>query len=81
MPVQVRFFAAARSAAGTSQTEVEPGTLASLLAELTERTPDLTEVLPRCSLLINGVAVHGDPSEVVVEAGSELDVLPPFAGG
>lgn len=81
MAVQVRFFAAARSAAGTAQTEVEPGTLASLLAELTDRTPDLQEVLPRCSFLINGIAVHGDMNEVVVEAGSEVDVLPPFAGG
>lgn len=81
MAVTVRFFAAARSAAGTAQIEAEPGTLASLLAGLVALMPGLQEVLPRCSFLVNGIAVHGDPAEVTVESGAELDVLPPFAGG
>jgi len=53
----------------------------SVLDALTTEHPDLTEVLPRCSFLVNGTATHGDPAEVVVEEGVEVDVLPPFAGG
>lgn len=48
---------------------------------LTVAYPDLASVLPRCSFLLNGVAVHGDPADVTIDDGSELDVLPPFAGG
>lgn len=79
--VDVRLFAAAREAAGVRSTEVAAGTLASVLAQLTERFPDLASVLERCSFLVDGTAVHGLPDSVQVPAGSELDVLPPFAGG
>jgi len=30
---------------------------------------------------VDGTATHGDPAEVTVEDGAEVDVLPPFAGG
>lgn len=81
MPVTVRFFAAARQAAAVPQTTCSPGTLQSLVRELAERFPELGAVLPRCSYLVNGVATHGDPVEVVVHDADEVDVLPPFAGG
>jgi hypothetical protein len=41
----------------------------------------LPAVLPRCSFLVDGIAVHGDHSSVTVAVGSQVDVLPPFAGG
>lgn len=53
----------------------------TVTSALTAAYPDLASVLPRCSFLINGVAVHGDPADVTIDDGSELDVLPPFAGG
>lgn len=81
MEVTVRFFAAARSAAGTDSTHVAAGTLASLVVELTDTYPELQGVLPRCSYLVNGTAVHGEPSSVAIDGGAEVDVLPPFAGG
>lgn len=81
MPVTVRFFAAARAAAGTDSAHTNPGSLAEVTTALTGTYPDLVTVLPRCSYLLDGVAVHGDPADVVVTDGSELDVLPPFAGG
>jgi sulfur-carrier protein len=81
MPVTVRFFAAARAAAGTASAHTIPGSLAEVTTALTGAYPDLVTVLPRCSYLLDGVAVHGDPVDVVVNDGSELDVLPPFAGG
>lgn len=86
MPVTVRFFAAARSAAGVGEVLLEsgtlqPGTLESLTAELTRLHPDLEPVLPRCSFLLNGTAVHGAWASIDVNEGDEVDVLPPFAGG
>ena len=57
------------------------GTLTSVTKELLDAFPDLEAVLPRCSFLLNGVAVHGDPADIAVPEGAELDVLPPFAGG
>lgn len=81
MPVTVRFFAAARQAAGAPQTTCTPGTLQSLSRELTERFPKLEPVLPRCSYLVNGIAVHGDAGAVTIQDGDEVDILPPFAGG
>lgn len=79
--VTVRLFAAARAAAGHDRVDAAPGMLADVLAELTGRFPDLASVLPRCSFLIDEVAVHGDRATIPVPDGSSLDVLPPFAGG
>ena len=81
MPVSVRLFAAARAAAGVGEVQVDPGSLGTILRALESDYPSLAEVLPRCSYLIDGVAVHGDPDEIMVGDGLELDVLPPFAGG
>lgn len=81
MPVTVRFFAAARQAAGAPEATCAPGTLQSLGRELIERFPQLDPVLPRCSFLVNGVAAHGDPGAVTIQDADEVDVLPPFAGG
>lgn len=79
--VEVRLFAAARAAARSDTTSVEPGSLEAVCAELVARFPALADVLPRCSYLLNETAVHGEPSDVAVPAGSVVDVLPPFAGG
>lgn len=81
MPVTVRFFAAARQAAGAPEAICAPGTLQSLSSELIARFPELGPVLPRCSFLVNGTAVHGHPGAVSVQEADEVDVLPPFAGG
>ncbi len=79
--VTVRLYAAARGAAGVDHVDVSPGSLADILAGLVATHPGLGAVLPRCSYLVDGTAVHGDHSAVVVMDGSSLDVLPPFAGG
>ncbi|MGI8867455.1 MAG: MoaD/ThiS family protein [Mycobacteriales bacterium] len=77
----VRFYAGARDAAGVAERDVdlEPGaTVAEVLATFGD-APALARVLPRCSLLLDGVAVRSPALRVA--AGSCLDVLPPFAGG
>jgi molybdopterin synthase sulfur carrier subunit len=81
--VRVRYFAGARAAAGVPEEQFElstPVSIADLLAAVLERRGEhLVRVLPSCSFLLNGVAVHDH--DVPVPDGAELDVLPPFAGG
>ena len=80
--VTVRYFAAARAAAGFDDeiVGVAPGTtVAALLHSLGERNPELAKVLSRCSYLCDGIAVR-DLGMTVGDA-QTIDVLPPFAGG
>jgi molybdopterin converting factor small subunit len=79
--VQVHLYAAARAAVGSSAVTTSAGTLADILRALSEDFPEFGSVWPRCSFLVDEVAVHGDVAEIRVDAGSRLDVLPPFAGG
>lgn len=78
----VRYFAAARAAAGAEveTVNVPSGTtVAALVDRLGERNPDLARVLARCSYLCDGVAVRD--REMRLASPHEIDVLPPFAGG
>jgi len=81
--IEVRYFAAARSAAGVEaeKIQLEAGaTVDDVLAALrAEHGPTLARVLERCSYLLDEVAVR-DRSTSLANA-STLDVLPPFAGG
>lgn len=82
VPVTVRYFAAARAAAGADSEiiTVRPGaTLAELVGYLADRDVRLATALSRCSYLCDGVAVRDDST--VLRAGDIIDVLPPFAGG
>jgi molybdopterin converting factor small subunit len=82
MPITVRYFAAARAAAGT-ETEtlhLQKGlTLGGLVQQLSARDPDLAKVLARCSFLCDEVAVRD--RDRPLETNQTVDVLPPFAGG
>lgn len=79
LPVTMRLYAAARSAAGFSELEVPADDLEHILDLLSLDNPRLSQVFAQCSFLINGVAVHDKKIEVT--AGSTVDILPPFAGG
>jgi sulfur-carrier protein len=83
MTVVVRYFAAARAAAGVEEEKLrvaEGATVADLLAAVrAEHGAELGRVLDRCSYLLDEVAAR-DPSAPLHE-GAVLDVLPPFAGG
>ncbi|OBG28169.1 MoaD/ThiS family protein [Mycobacterium sp. 852002-51057_SCH5723018] len=82
MPVTVRYFAAARAAAGaeSEMLVVRPGTtVAQLVERLAVRGTRLATVLSRCSYLCDGIAVRDDTA--LLRAGDTIDVLPPFAGG
>jgi molybdopterin synthase sulfur carrier subunit len=80
--ITVRYFAAARAAAGSDSEEltVRPGaTVAELVDGLGGRSQALARVLVRCSFLCDGVAVRDQAQ--LLQAGNTIDVLPPFAGG
>jgi len=80
--IVVRYFAAARDAAGSDseQLTVQPGvTVAALVDELSTRNSELARVLTRCSFLCDGIAVRDKAQQLRV--GATIDVLPPFAGG
>lgn len=77
---QVRYFAAAAEAAGTSHESIEARTLGELRAHMiTAHGPELERVLGRCAFLVDGRRLDDDDAEI---AGADVvDVLPPFAGG
>lgn len=77
--VEVHLFAAARAAVGSAVVSATPGSLAGILDGIEQAHPGFAAVRPRCSYLVDEVAVHGEGVEVA--AGSRVDVLPPFAGG
>ena len=86
--IRVRFWASARSAAGTDSLTValdaDP-TVAdvrrAVVAALPERA-DLPRVLDVCSVLLGERPMGtADAEQVRVPEGTELEFLPPFAGG
>jgi molybdopterin synthase sulfur carrier subunit len=88
--LNVRYFAAARAAAGVEEErfELSPGaTVGDLLdavlsvqrPEPPAGTPPLPRILSRSSFLLNEVAVRDHA--VVLKVDDVVDVLPPFAGG
>jgi len=82
MVVTVRYFAAARAAAGAEveTMHIQAGTtVAGLVDELGARDAELAKVLKRCSFLCDGVAVRD--TGVTLKPAQIIDVLPPFAGG
>jgi len=85
--ILVRYWAAARSAAGTAEESLEvagPVTLADVRAEVVRRHAGsrLAEVIAVCSVLLGDQPVATrDPAAVAVPPGSTVDFLPPFAGG
>lgn len=80
--ITVRYFAAARAAAGSDseQLTVRTGaTVGELVDGLGGRSRELARVLVRCSFLCDGLAVRDQAQPL--QAGNTIDVLPPFAGG
>ncbi|MGI5119899.1 MoaD/ThiS family protein [Marinactinospora thermotolerans] len=81
----IRYWAAAKEAAGVAEEPYEADTLATALEEVRRRhadRPRLIEVLRRCSFLVDEAPVGRRPhAEVRLSEGGVIEVLPPFAGG
>jgi molybdopterin converting factor small subunit len=83
--VTIRYWAAAKDAAGTPEEPVEAATLADALAAVlaSRAAPDrLRQVMERSSFLVNALPVRrAAHAETVLDDGATIEVLPPFAGG
>ncbi|GAA3098452.1 molybdopterin converting factor small subunit [Kribbella aluminosa] len=76
--VTIRYFAAARSAAGTSTATAEAGSIGDLVTSVSSDRPELARVLSICTFLLDGE--RADASTKLTK-GALVDALPPFAGG
>ena len=94
--VTVRYWAAAKQAAGVAEEKVNAGTLAEALATVVASRPAgtsragapgegagaLQAVLARSSFLVDGEPVgRRAPGSVPLRESAVVEVLPPFAGG
>jgi len=86
--VTVRYWAAARAAAGVECDVVpvaEGTTLAGVLDGIRvmhRDRPRLSDVVAVCSVLVGDRPVgKTDPAEVPIRPGDTVELLPPFAGG
>lgn len=79
----LRYWAAARAAAGVAEEQTAAATLeeALLLARAT-RDDRFSQVLDVCSFVVDGDPVGSRPhAGIALSDGGLVDVLPPFAGG
>lgn len=81
--VTVRYWAAARAAAGVAESTAEASTLGELLAAVRAAHGErLSAVLKRCSYVVDEQpAGRRDRDRVPLRDGAVVEVLPPFAGG
>ena len=85
--IRVHYWASARSAAGVAGDDLPvdgPITLTEVVRRALELHPGtrLPEVLQVCSTLVGDRPVStDDPGYVLVQPGSSVEFLPPFAGG
>jgi len=82
--VTMRYWAAAKEAAGVAEQQLTADTLAAALSAAAEASAgsQLRAVLDRSSFLIDGNPVGRRAADSVVLAdGNVIEVLPPFAGG
>ena len=79
----LRYWAAARAAAGVAEETTSASTLAeALLLARAARDDRFGRVLEVCSFVVDGEPVGArDHASVPLADGGLVDVLPPFAGG
>lgn len=79
----MRYWAAAKAAAGTHEEPYEAGTLAEALRAAAQgRGEEFARVVRRSSFIVDGDPVGSRPHEsVALPDGGVVEVLPPFAGG
>lgn len=75
--INVRLFAAAADVIGTKTLSLQAATVAEVIQQLSD-AHTTTEVISRCSFLVNGARATPDTA---LDDGATVDVLPPFAGG
>jgi molybdopterin converting factor small subunit len=76
--VAVRYWAAAREAAGVDSDSHAGTTVGEVVAKAVAMHPDLTRIASVATFLVDGRAATRDTR---VDPGATVEVLPPFAGG
>lgn len=77
---KVRLFAAAAEVIGATEVTIEADSVGELRDKLIgEGGVTVQNVITRCSLLLNGARAESDATPL--HADTQVDVLPPFAGG
>ena len=83
--ITIRYWAAAKEAAGMAEESLEAETLRDALNKAVASRPldsRLAAVLARSSFLVNADPVgKADRDSIVLREGAVIEVLPPFAGG
>lgn len=83
--VTIRYWAAAKDAAGVPEEDVIAGTLSAAIEFIQAKRPGdarFSAVLSRSSFLVNESPVgKRDPATVALPQGTVVEVLPAFAGG
>ncbi|MEV0581377.1 MoaD/ThiS family protein [Nonomuraea sp. NPDC050310] len=80
--VTIRYWAAAKEAAGVAEEICEANSLAELMTKITRNRETLATVVKRSSFLVDGDPVgRRAHEEVLLGDGVTVEVLPPFAGG
>lgn len=79
----IRYWAAAKAAAGVAEEPYEAETLAQALEHArSRRDAEFARVVERSSFLIDDAPVGSRPHDgVILPEGAMVEVLPPFAGG
>jgi len=81
----MRYWAAAKEAAGTPEEPYDAATLADALLRARERHADsgrFAAVVANCSFVVDGDPVgRRDHAGIELTEGGTVEVLPPFAGG
>jgi molybdopterin converting factor small subunit len=81
----LRYWAAAKAAAGVDEEPYDAVTLADALADAARRegrSADFDRVVGRSSFLVDGAPVGSRPHTAIeLPEGGVVEVLPPFAGG
>jgi molybdopterin converting factor small subunit len=79
----IRYWAAAKAAAGIAEEPFTETVLSDVLAAAVARHgAELARVVRRSSFLVDGTPVgRRDPAGVPLPDGAVVEVLPPFAGG
>jgi molybdopterin converting factor small subunit len=83
--ITIRYWAAAKEAAGLPEESLEAATLAEALnSAVAARSPagPLRDILTRSSVLVNSTRVNkAAAADITLGDGSVIEILPPFAGG
>jgi molybdopterin converting factor small subunit len=83
--VTIRYWAAAKDAAGTPEESLDAASLADALDAAVARRGTgsrLNEIFMRSSFLVDAAPVRRAAIQsVLLDDGSVIEVLPPFAGG